>query len=346
MTDEEKIFNHAMREQGGIYIPRGSFELDPILMSMLDVVKQYLEVTINLSPNLPKANIFYANNMSINACAFKVQSQYFIAVNVGTVIRLKEIFDNIVANKKVSNEIFKNENITVNSATFLYFAMVFLVAHEYSHIRFGHCDLITHLAGHDDIAFLNEAMSNDLVQNGLFRQTLEYDADCCAIANSINRLLMAKDYHNKSFDEIIHEISLCNLSCYILFKIFDNGKHQNYNDYDLDNLKNDSHPRPGLRINYIMGNISSLLYKYYNEEKLGLILDNMLKYITLYEKIYDKNINIKNMELGIAYTKKGSQHLRGIHNNWDNVRRLLQPFTKDTLAEFEEDIGWNKIFID
>ena len=52
------------------------------------------------------------------------------------------------------------------------------------------------------------------------------------------------------------------------------------------------------------------------------------------------------MELGIAYTKKGSQHLRGIHNNWDNVRRLLQPFTKDTLAEFEEDTGWNKIFID
>ena len=75
-------------------------------------------------------------------------------------------------------------------------------------------------------------------------------------------------------------------------------------------------------------------------------LDKMLEYIILYEKIFDKNINIKNMELGIAYTKKGSQHLRGIHNNWKDVRELLEPFTKDALAEFEEDTGWNKIFID
>lgn len=346
MTDEEKIFNAAIREQGGIYIPEGRFELDPILITMLDVVRQYLEVTISLNPNLPKANIFYSNNMTINACAFKVQNQYFIAINVGTVIRLKEIFDNIVANKKNSKEIFKNENMTVNSATLLYFAMVFLAAHEYSHIRFGHCDLISHLAGHDNITFLNEAMSNDLVQNGLFRQTLEYDADCCAIANSINRLLMAKDYHNKSFNETMHGISLCNLSCYILFKIFDNGLHKNYNNYDLDNLKNDSHPRPGLRINYIMGNISSLLYKYYSEENLKLILDKMLEYIKLYEKIFDENIDIKNMELGIAYTKKGSQHLREIHNNWENVREMLLPFTNDGLADFEEDTGWNEIFID
>lgn len=346
MTNEQKIFNEAMSEIGGIYIPLGRFELDPVLNAMLDVVKQHLEVTNALNKHLPKVNVFYANNMNINACAFKAENQYFISINVGTVIRLKEIFDKIVNNKKIADEVFEKNNVLYNSATLLYFAMIFLIAHEHSHIRFGHCDLINHLWSNSEVNFLNEATSNCLVKDGIFRQTLEYDADCCAIANVINRQIMSKDYHNRKFEDFSKAIGLCSLSCYILFKIFDNGEHSNYENYKLDELSKSTHPRPGIRIDYIMGNIATLLLKYYDNKEVNKIIDKVFENIKTFEMLFNNEIDIKKLEIGIAYTKKGREHMETIHNNWKEVSKLLEPFTNDGLAEFESYKSSNRVFID
>lgn len=344
MTRQEEIFNYAM-QPNGIYIPTGKYEIDSVLIAMLDVMRQYIDVTNQLHPHLPKVNIFYANKTDINACAFKYQGEYFISINVGAVIKFKEVFDNLSINKEFTEFCSIDDDPINTSASLLYFAMIFLVAHEHSHIRFGHCDLLNHLCSNDNITFLSEATSSKLINDGLFRQTLEYDADCCAIANLINRQLLSKDYHDREFKDFIYGISLSTLACYIVFKIFDNGIHCRYTDYDLDNLEREEHPRPGLRINYLMGNISSLLCRYYDKE-LDIILESMFNYIKRYEFIINGKFDITNLEMGIAYTRKGSEHLRKIHNNWKRVREMLLPFTNDDLAEFEEDTGWNKVFID
>lgn len=346
MTNEQEIFNYAMQSQGGIYIPSGRLEIDTVLESMLEVITEHIKVTNELNKHLPNVNIFYTNNMSINACAFKINNQYFISINVGAVIRLKEIFDNIVLNNIITEKIFNNQDVLINSSELLYFAMIFLIAHENSHIRFGHCDLINHLFWDKETKFLMEATSNCLANDGLFRQTLEYDADCCAIANLINRQLMSRDYHNRDFNEFSHGVSLCTLACYILFKIFDNGEHINYDNYDLDNLENSTHPQPGLRMNYIVVNILSILSQYYKDNEINAILDKIWEYILIFERINNKELKSDNLCITIGNTRKGSEHIRRVHNNWENVRKMLLPFSHDKLADFIEDTGWNKKIID
>lgn len=51
------------------------------------------------------------------------------------------------------------------------------------------------------------------------------------------------------------------------------------------------------------------------------------------------------LELGIAYTNKGHEHVKIIHNNWENVRKRLEPFTHDELAPFNK-LEFEAILID
>lgn len=346
MTNEQEIFNNAMQSQGGIYIPNGGLEIDNILEAMLKIMNEHIKITNDINKNLPNVNIFYTNNMSINACAFKIDTQYFISVNVGAVIKLKEMFDGIVSNQIIKEKIFNNIDELIDSSELLYFAMIFLIAHEHSHIRFGHCDLINHLYGNKETNFLMEATSNCLANDGLFRQTLEYDADCCAIANLINRQLMSRDYHNRDFNSFSHGVSLCTLACYILFKIFDNGEHTNINNYDLDNLENSTHPQPGLRMKYIVVNILTVLIQCCKNNEIDAIQEKIWNYIICFEYANNKKLKIDNLCITIGNTRKGSEHIRRVHNNWKNVRNMLLPFSYDKLADFIEDTGWNNKFID
>lgn len=341
MTIEEKIFDDFVKDDGGIYIPNSS-NYDMLLNSILDISRRYIEEVRIMRPNLPEVNIYYINDTTVNASAFISENKYFIGINIGTVITLQDIFEKIASSdKSYENKLFSLDNKDIIGPNLLYYSMIFLVMHEYSHIRFGHCRLINHLYGESLVEIMKDALVND----GIFRQTLEYDADNCAIANLINRILLVNNFNENSFDKIKDEIGKCSFACYIIFKIFDGGKHKKYENYELDQLAKSTHPRPGIRMNYIMANICSVLYNNFSDDEVVQVSEIMVNYIRTFEQIFDKNISLENLEIGIAYTNKGNQHVKIIHNNWENVRSKLEKFTHDELAPFKK-LEFESIIID
>lgn len=341
MVNEEVIFDNFMKGYGGIYIPSSRSVQDIFLSGMLDVMRQHIASVRHSKPSLPEVSIYYVDNMGINACAFLADSKYFIAINIGAVMQLQEVFEKITLSDKLyDNKIFLTCNKNIYGPKLLYFGMIFLVMHEYSHIRFGHSGLINYLYGDS----ITEMMRDCLINDGIFRQTLEYDADNCAIANLINRILLCGNSET-SFNEISEDIGLCSLATYIIFRLFDEGKHRNYENYDLDELSKSTHPRPGIRMNYIMANICSILDIYYNDKQVAQIAQKMIDYIRVFEEALNKEISIYKLEIGIAYTQKGNEHVKRIHNNWEHVRKQLEPYTHDELAHFEK-LEFESILID
>lgn len=331
MNEKERAFDNFMKSEGGIYLPTGNHEEDQILDAILISATRYIEEIRMMNPKLPKANIYYVNNNSINACAFKLNSEYFIAINTGAVLNIKMIFDTIFNSGKLyESGLIKKAEASNYSPKFVYFAMMFLVVHEYSHIRFGHCDLIEHLWGKSSIS---ELTSNNLINDGIFRQTLEYDADCCTIANITNRLLMI---YGDDVENISEDIGQWMLACYILFKVFDGGNHTTYDQFDLDGLAKSSHPRPGMRQDYLMKTIVTLLISHFSEQEVDSIMIKVFGYLKIFEESLQNVFDLKQIEMGVSYTKKGDEHLITIANNWEKVRGMLEPYTHDNLAPFEK----------
>ncbi|PFL21652.1 hypothetical protein COJ07_10210 [Bacillus cereus] len=340
MNQKEKIFDECMISEGGIYLPTGANEHDDLYLTMLAEVTQFIEQIRVMNPKLPKVNIYYVDNEHvINACAFKSDSEYFIAINTAAVIELKRVYDMIFESDKLYDGEFVNKSEQhAYSNKFLYFSLMFLAVHEYSHIRYGHCDLIYNLWGRS----ITELTSNCLIDDGIFRQTLELDADCCTIANITNRVLMI---NNRDINKISEELGQWMLSCYILFKIFDDGRHSMYQDYDLDSLAQSTHPRPGIRQNYLIANISTVLLKHLKYSEADTIIGKILSYIVKFEETLNDIVVLRNLELGVSYTIKGNEHLKRISNNWETVRIMLEPYTHDELAP-SKAVNFTPEFID
>ena len=341
MNEKERIFDDFMKTEGGIYLPTGKHEYDDLLVGILEASNKYISEIRTMNPGLPDANIYYVNNEhEINACAFKSNSDYFIAINTGAVLELKRVFDTIFdSNKLYDNDLFHENEQESYSPKFLYFSMMFLVVHEYSHIRFGHCDLIYQLWGNSSIS---ELTSNCLIDDGIFRQTLEFDSDCCTIANITNRVLII---NTENTDKVTDDLGQWMLSCYVLFKILDGGRHAKYENYDLDNLAKVTHPRAGMRQNYLLANIATLLLKHFSESDVDEIIGKVFQYILKFELSLSESLDFKKIELGISYTQKGNEHFKKISNNWGTVREMLMPYTHDELAPFEE-VNFTPKFID
>lgn len=329
MNNVEEKFNRAVKDIGGIYIPNKDTEEDQLLQVMLYICNEYIRELSILHSQIPKVNVYYINDRrNINACAFLFEDEYFIGINIASVIKLKEVFDMVFEIEKIyDGHIFNKDNNALDSVEVMYFAMMFLTGHEYSHIRFGHCALINHLFGNK----INEITSNCLIDDGIFRQTLEFDADCCTIANLTNRILLKSN----NIDELSKGIGRCMLACYILFKVFDNGEHMNYENYDLDTLACSTHPRPGIRQYYLGANICTVLYNHFPKYDVDKITNTMLDHIKIFENSLNEVISLRNIEMGVSYTQKGVEHINRIHNNWGDVRKMLLDFTHDELAPYE-----------
>lgn len=330
MNDKEKIFDNYIKREGGIYLPTGDNDFELLYSTILDSSQKFIEDIRKLNPDSPPVNIYFINSEELNACAFTSDSEYFIGINKGVVVKLKMIFDTIFSSDKIFNNTKFTKSLADSySPMFLYYTTIFLTIHEYSHIRFRHCDLINQLWGDR----ISELTSNATINDGMFRQTLEYDADCCTITDiSYSVLRISKGDTSK----ISKEIGQWMLSCYILFKIFNNNEYTHYENYNLDSLENSTHPRPGLRQHYLLANIATILMKHFEETLVSEIIQEIMDYIELFEGTLNDQYDLKKMEMGIAYTQKGSEHLTRIANNWKDIRAMLEPYTHVKLAHFEK----------
>src|SRR5688572_15364361 len=107
MTEDEKLFDQAFRFAGGLFYVEN--ENIPELQDLVKEIKKgydglhyYLKHSL---PRLPKIHFDIIFNMRLNACATKLDNQYFVGINLGTYLILEDMFDKLMASKNVLPDI-------------------------------------------------------------------------------------------------------------------------------------------------------------------------------------------------------------------------------------------------
>jgi len=280
----------------------------------------------------PDINIYITDKNDINAFAGKIGDEYCIGILQGTFKSMRALFDYIVKDESF-NSIERlgkvNKDIMVEKMNQT--CLDFLYMHEFFHIINGHCDLIKKI-GISELCEKND--EPDDTENGLVLQTLEYDADCCAISSIINEEIrtyimslqamelnpsLAAGYYD-SFTNYVCQVVV---SLYTFYHTLDSTLI-NMHNYTESELLKKKHPLAGLRIWYIIINIGCVIsaWNIFDEEQIKNIVSEMMnilkKYIVLNNDIVPARF-IKEILVNDIYL----DHLQKIHDNWEVVAGMI-----------------------
>lgn len=329
----EEEFNNVTLKDGGRYIPKYSEE-DMLILDKLSEITRFANRIIKDTKCLPSIYVDIINNDTLNASAIlNGAGKYFIGINKGTIIKLNEEF-----NKAVNNDLFfkrfnmKKENKDNYKEMCLKYALEFIIAHEISHIRYGHLKINknTNLGN----SILYEAYSQNTNNDYMLAQTLEFDADCCGISTVLNRILVDNQKINNTVLQLLDmEERLFCLSFAVNYinELFFQPVH---NIAELDSY---DHPHPGLRQFDISATTETMLLKVFNGSLLETLENVELHAMIAVEKVYHgDDIKKENMPLSIFYTEKGQRHNIKIQENWKNVREALKEHSFDELAPYKK----------
>lgn len=365
MTEKENIFNTKFIYYGGIYLDLHSDEGKTLLREIENLrrkvndyykprkalfitqtgVENKMLKNLNIDANKyhPYVNLYAVDNKEINAFASKIEDDYFIGIYIGVIQKLDGYIKEFVEDEAFEKvpEIGKCDPRTILK-TLTNNCIEFLLFHEFFHIMNGHCDLMNEY-GCSELFETNSSCE----KNGMVRQTLEFDADCCAIASIVNEYFrssfsiiesMERTYGltgRPNLNSTVQFITGLLVSTYILNHLL-NSKIYIDSNITEEKLEQMTHPLPGIRLQYIWANIGTIL------------LDN---------NIYDKNetneIMDRALNVGMAFIKqfndiaycgffaesfkeKYVKHLQKIHDNWKIVRSLLVKSYVE-LAPYEEN---------
>lgn len=361
MNKKERIFNRQYIKYGGIFLDNNSESGRSILKQInqvRDKVNNYYDdkKSIFITPNgieekilkninlesgkyHPYINVFCADKNDVNAFAGKIDDEYYLGMLKGVFLNLRNHIKEYVEdeNFKKIPEIGKCfPEAILNSL--VEHCLDFFAFHEFFHIMNGHCDLITNMG-------ISELCEENLEcdTKGIDLQTLEFDADCCAISAIVNEYFrmqymalnsIAGVNGRPNIESTIQFISGLLISVFILNSWLNTRRIVSY-EISETYLENMTHPLPGMRATYIWTTINTILGKsaIYSKEEFEQISECSYKSVfTFIEEFSD--IAYPGF-LKPALSSVGLRHLQKIHDNWKNIRELLTVHYCD-LAPFEE----------
>lgn len=356
MNTDKEIFDSVFKKRGG------RLELDdPDIHSILKRHVQYCYAIIDtMKPRYPKTPHIYIDfidNLSFNACVAKFKDKYFIGINFGAYVLIKDLFYKILSSKytfknignsdiesaeDVKMNIFLGEGgITFDATAYTYavpkdkvrmeyshvlssIVLDYIFLHELGHILRGHVDYVLETTGVTEWAeiFHSAEIKNKIAPS--FSQTLEMDADSFSINNI---LLLVKVFKERvknepvSISETYKEIIL-NDQQYVDCMVF--SLYTLFKIFGFANDLNDkyrSHPTPITRVILILTNIAQLIMKGDNfSEAAG----SFLKIIGEAELCFSKVSYQKTDAVELEQNWKASAPVASeIINNWNNVRPFL-----------------------
>lgn len=295
----------------------------------------------------PYINVCCINSLTPNAFATKLDNEYYIGIFKGLLIYFKEHLKDFVEDEAFGEipEIGMVVPYVIHQKLYEN-CIKFLSFHEFFHINNGHCDLSTSIG----VTELCEMESGIKSNNNMIIQTLEYDADCCAIAALVNEELR---FYQTTFinlgvgnfsciiNSLVQYLSSILISLYI-FHNWINAAYYEGIDINKETLEDKTHPIPGLRIHYIILNMFSVLekWKVFNEEEMRKIHERTINsFFTFVNKFRDVS---NPLFLKSIIKKDGLDHIQKVHDNWKDVRKLLKN-NYSNLAPYSE-FKYRKIF--
>lgn len=308
----------------------------------LDIIRDFLkEVEERTQVKDILSRVVAYDCREINGFSIKQGGEYIIAISLGTFHELYKWFLTWFSCEKTYESLSLDKSKKAEYIQKAYeYSIRFLIAHEFYHVGNGHCDL-----PENEEQFIFERSSEIERENALFKQALEYDADCCAMACCVNHILYKEIIKKVTRDVLKEELQIQLFAIYSVFKMF-----SQYEEYDFDNFIDDDlfkydHPNAGLRFvatEYVMGTIINGIFE--EKDATELCGNPVINIISFEKQVLCVN-DIKETLFGIAFTKKGDNHIVRMHNAWEGVRKRLEAYAYNDLARFEPVQGGNA-FID
>lgn len=349
MNDKERIFNKQYIKYGGIFLDNNLEKGKEILQQInqvSDKVNNYYKdrKSVFITPNgaeekvlkninsesgkyHPYINVFCADKNDINAFAGKVDEDYYMGILKGVFLNLKKHIKDFVEAEEFEliPEIGKcNPEAILNSL--MGNILDFFTFHEFFHIMNGHCDLIKEM----DISELCEE-NLECSSKGMDLQTMEFDADCCAVASIVNEYFRMqfmvinnmKDMVGRpNIDSTIQFLIGLLISIYIVNSWLNMIRMSAY-EITEEYLEKMTHPLPGTRAIYTWATVNTVVgnLNIYSDEEIEQISERSYKALSAFMEEFS-DIAYSGF-LKVAFDDVGLEHLQKIHNNWEKVRELL-----------------------
>lgn len=349
MNEKERTFNKHYIKYGGIFLDNHSEKGKEILKQtkqIADTVNNYYKdkKSIFITPDgleermlkninsesgkyHPYINVFCADKNEVNAFAGKIDEDYYMGILKGVFLNLRNHIKEFIEVEEFElvPEIGKcNPESILN--ILMRNVLDFFTFHEFFHIMNGHCDLIKEM-GIDELCEENLECSS----KGLDLQTLEFDADCCAISSIVNeyfrmQIMVINSIENMTgrpnIDSTIQFLSGLLISVYIVNSWLNMIRMSAYEITEKD-LEKMTHPLPGTRAIYTWATIDTVLtnLNIYSDEEIEQISERSYKALLIFMKEFS-DIAYPGF-LKIAFEDVGLIHLQKIHDNWERVRNLL-----------------------
>ena len=349
MNDKERIFNKQYIKYGGIFLDNNSEKGKEILKQINQVsnkVNNYYKdrKSVFITPNgleekvlkninsesgkyHPYINVFCADKNDINAFAGKVDEDYYMGILKGVFLNLRNYIKNFVEAEEFESipEIGKcYPEAILNSI--IGNILDFFTFHEFFHIMNGHCDLIKEMG-------INELCEENLKcsSKGMDLQTMEYDADCCAVASMVNeyfrmQFMLINSIGNMSggpnINSTIQFLSGLLISVYIVNSWL-NMIRMNTCEITWEYLERMTHPLPGTRAIYTWATVNTVVsnWNIYSDKEIMQISERSYKALFTFMNEFS-DVAYPGF-LKVAFDDVGLEHLQKIHDNWEKVRELL-----------------------
>lgn len=267
--------------------------------------------------NLVECDVYVFESNEIDAFSSKIVGGYAIALSSGMFLEFNNELESYLRNEDIRIYFYgKKVNIKKHVEKIINYILLFTVLHENYHILNGHCD--TYYS--QGKAMVERLVKGNLEKNR-FNQILELDADFCAVRSLI---YLIKEHKFEDEDEKI-EFIIMGWSLYYIFLKFQEACYENMHGIDA-NISLYSHPPASTRIVYVFNVITMYLATNYSKKHDFFIeLTNLLELCIYFDKIYYDGETIDLTLIAFAYTKKGMAYLEGLHNEWNEVKKILEP---------------------
>ena len=117
MTEKQIAFDLAMKDFGGIYVESNKFQ-----DNVIDLLGLSNEIQILIKqayPQFKEVNVAFIMAPYLNAVVRKIEDNYFLGINFGAVLLLKNLFENMLCHNKVLEAIgdasFQSEDLIINA---------------------------------------------------------------------------------------------------------------------------------------------------------------------------------------------------------------------------------------
>ncbi len=323
MKYNERIFDQIVSCFGGIYKPTTDTESDRIIQVLIDyIIPDFIAKNVERVGGKPlDVQICCVDNVTVNAFATVKNNEYLIAICKGTITTLRSLLDvlDLKIGKKLVSHRHKHGDIESLAVFLHYSTLQFLGCHEYFHLANGHCELANYL----EMGIIEEMTGDTLVNEGLFLQTLEYDADCASVSVVIGAAITRSLNDDlNTLDKKADYVSSAVLGIYFTIRVFWSLSKTSILDFDKS-----THPHPSIRLRYCLETVLALLEKFYNAEDANCIMDKIISNILLIEDELGAQNEAFPKILRESYTPLATKHLIKIINNRIDVAEKLKPFS-------------------